>query len=231
MKMYNLFICILLFCFSAIYSCENASVAQETTTNESTQEPTEGSPAPERMAAEAAPEAVPVASESATDTEYLIEDKRAGAFTVGGAITTVAEEKGYTLEQRTMQTEGSEEPFYLVFAAGEPLLRITPNYNVETQQFDDVVGRIMVLSTRYKMANGLGKGSSIKELQEAYTDVKFAYTNVGGFYYATTTQSSVQFVLSDADFTGTKTDNKADGVVLDAADFKQEGKIAGIRIF
>lgn len=225
MKTYHLFIGILL-CFSAVlYSCEDAAVAQGEATTENAQEPTEATPAPASMAEEAAT----TAPEPAMD--YTIEDKRAGAFTIGDAITTVAEEKGYTLEKRTMMAEGSEEPFYLVFAAGEPLLRITPKYNLETEQFEDAVGRIMVLSTRYKMANGLGKGSTIQELQAAYTDVTFRYTYVGGFYYADTKQYSVQFVLSDADFTGTKKEDKADGITLNAADFKQEGKIAGIRIF
>ncbi|MFK7795864.1 MAG: hypothetical protein AB8E82_00315 [Aureispira sp.] len=229
MKTYHLFICILL-CFSAVvYSCENASVAQESTATESTATESMQEPKGEVASASMAEEVSATASEPAMD--YTIEDQRAGDFKVGGAITTVAEEKGYTLEKRTMMAEGSEEPFYLVFAEGEPLLRITPNYNLETEQFEDAVGRIMVLSTRYKMANGLGKGSTIKELQETYTDVSFSYTYVGGFYYANTKQSSVQFVLSDADFTGTKKANKSDSVLLNAADFKQEGKIAGIRIF
>ena len=225
MNVYKLFIVVLLFCSFTFCSCENVSVAQESTIAENIKEPTEAVTTSENMTEEAAT----AAPEPATD--YIIEEQRAGVFTIGGAITAVAEAKGYSLEKRSMMAEGTEEPFYLVFEGGEPLLRVTPKYNMETGEFDDVVGRIMVLSTRYKMANGLGKGSTIKELQEMYADVKFWYTYIGAFYYASTDQSSVQFVLSDADFTGTQKEDKADAILLHAADFKQEGKIAGIRIF
>ena len=208
----------LLLVLLALYSCESTPTAS---TDNTTETPTEA----------------PVTTGNQTDAplasglDYTLEAKRAGDFSIGGALTERAEEKGYSLEKRSQMAEGNEEPYYIVSGEGESLLRIEPRYNLETGTYDDVVGKITVISDRYKMANGIGVGSSIDEFQKAYADAKFWHSNVGQFFAMETAEVPVQFLLQDADFIQTEKEMVGESTPLEATDFKAGCKVSGVRVF
>lgn len=215
MKKNTTFMLTLLCLLLALYSCENAPNQENNTTENNTEVPadntTDAPPAP--------------------SLDYTLEAKRAGDFAIGTPITPTAEEKGYTIEKRSKMMEGSEEPYYIISGEGEALLQVTPQYNMETEGYDDVVGRMVVISSRYKMPNGLGVGSSIEEVQQAYGDTRFLYSNVGDLYILETPQVPVQFLLRETDFVGAGKKMEGESSVLQAADFKAGSKVSGIRMF
>ncbi|MGH1335278.1 MAG: hypothetical protein ACRBFS_04055 [Aureispira sp.] len=218
MRKNTTFVFTLLLLLLALYSCENTPAAPTedknetiTETSATTDNPTDVPPAPV--------------------LDYTLAAKRAGDFSIGGALTTTAKEKGYSLEKRSQMAEGNEEPYYIVSGEGESLLRIEPRYNLEIASYEDVIGEITVLSNRYKMANGIGVGSSIEEFQSAYADAKFWHSNVGQLFVMETAQVPVQFLLNAADFTQTEKEMTGESTPLEATDFRAGCKIFNVRVF
>lgn len=217
MKKNTTFILTLLCFLLALYSCENAAPTQEdnTTADNNTEVPadnaTEEPPAP--------------------SLDYTLEVKRAGDFGIGTPITPTAQEKGYTIEKRSKMMEGSEEPYYIISGDGEALLQVTPQFNLETEGYDDVVGRLVVISSRYKMDNNLGVGSTIEEVKNAYPNARFMYSGVGDMYYLEVPQTPVQFLLRESDFVGAGKKLEGESTVLEAADFKAGTKVSGVRMY
>ncbi len=162
---------------------------------------------------------------------YTLSATRVGDFELGGPITAIAKEKGYTIEELTQRREGQEEPVFIVSADGERLLQIFPRYNPQTQGFDDVVGELKVISNRYKLDNGIGVGSSIEEFQKAYADAAFWHTNVGQMFVVETEQVPMQFLLNDSDYVQEQSPLRGERTDLQAAAFKTGSKIASIRIY
>lgn len=215
MKKNIIFICSLL--LLGFYSCESTPVAKEEKTTNTT---------------------TPTVSDNQTDNppptptlNYSLEGNRVGDFVIGSPITTTAKEKGYTIEKRSKMAEGEEEPYYIISGDGESLLQVEPSYNIETERYEDTIGEILVISKRYKMANGIGVGSTIEAFQGAYSDAKFWHSNIGQMFVMETSQLPVQFLLNEADFIQKDKEMGGESTVLKAADFKAGSKISGIRVF
>lgn len=202
--------------FTGLYSCESAPAPDSPTTDTPTEAPADDAQTD---------------NPPASTFNYTIAAKQAGDFNVGSPIIAVAEEKGYVVEKRSISREGEEEPIYMIAGDGVPLLQIQPRYNVETQDYEDAVGVITIVSDRYKMANGLGIGSTIEAFQGAYTDAKFWHSNIGQFYVMETSQLPVQFLLNPSDYSNVEKKMTGAHTDLSASDFKAGSKVSSIRIF
>ncbi|MDR3227301.1 MAG: hypothetical protein LBT56_06480 [Prevotellaceae bacterium] len=161
--------------------------------------------------------------------DYLIKESSAGQFTIGQQIPFADNIQKKYLTRITEEGE-SEEPIYVVTENGQGILHITPEYDYETETFNNKIGEIIVLSDKFKTTAGIGVNSTIEEFVKKYPDFSVWYTYVSDTYVIETGRiDNVQFILDESDFKG-KLEISDEITTLKLSDFKPNTKIIQIRI-
>jgi len=95
------------------------------------------------------------------------------------------------------------------------------------------ITEIEVLSPLYKTPEGIGTGSSLVQLQEAYSDIVLWYTYVSDRFVAETgSLKNIQFIIDPDAFTGDRDMLYAsDMVELSTDQFSADAKVKTIRVF
>ena len=90
-----------------------------------------------------------------------------------------------------------------------------------------------MLSPLFKTKKGIGIGSGLQKLGEAYGELKLWYTYVADLFIAETTQlKNIQFCIDPQAFLGDRDAlYESDMIELKADDFLPDAKIETIRVF
>lgn len=176
--------------------------------------------------------AEPAAPEPTEAPNAVITEGKVGSFTLQQPMP----EGGYavTKEMRTSQEEGEtvSVPVYLVKDRETLLLEITPAFSVETEDFTDQPGEILVHNNRFKTDQGIGVGSSIEELMAAYDEVEFWYTYVSSQFVAEAKGlNNIQFLIDPSAYLGKANLQGSDRVIVQKEDFKANTSIVSVRVY
>ncbi|MDR3236284.1 MAG: hypothetical protein LBT48_06100 [Prevotellaceae bacterium] len=167
---------------------------------------------------------------TSTTEDYLIKESSAGQFTIGQQIPFPADNIQKKYLTRTTEEGETEEPVYVVTENEQEILLITPEYDYETEVFNNKIGEIIILSDKFKTTAGIGVNFTIEEFVEKYPDFHIWYTYVSGMYVIETGSiNNVQFLLDENDFTG-KLEISDEITTLKLSDFNPNAKIIQIRI-
>ena len=155
---------------------------------------------------------------SVPSKEYLIEEGRAGNFSLGFNIDEL-KSKYYMNYDYRYREEGEQEDLYIIPSLG---IFFSSGYN-----------EIWIIDNRFSTKKMIGTGSTIKELKQAYPDVRLFYTYISQMFYAeSAVLGKVQFIFDVRDFKNKNKDlMQGDSVVLDESDFKLDTQIDRIRIY
>src|SRR5699024_6090741 len=119
---------------------------------------------------------------------------------------------------------------YIASQKGNQLLTLIPTYDTQTKTYTDTLGEIIIHSPRYSTEEGVGVGTTLETFIATYPNYELWYTSVSDRYVVEAQQSSIQFLLKEADFTGNITP-KSEITMLDTADFKKGAQIQKIRLY
>lgn len=174
--------------------------------------------------------AEPAAPEPTEAPNAVITEGKVGSFILQQPMP----ESGYTVtkEMKTSEGEGEAEPVYLVKDGETLLLEITPVFSVETEDFTDQPGAILVYDSRFKTAEGIGVGSSIEELMATYDGVELWYTYVSGLFVAEAKGvNNIQFLVDPNAYIGKTKLEGSDQISLTKEDFKANTSIVNVRVY
>jgi len=169
-------------------------------------------------------------------TKYMIEPKRAGVFEIGKAVLPKTDGDTYTLRKETQTEEGEGEvieiPIAIVADGGEDLLELHYTMDMNTGEFSEMIGEIVVLSDKVKTKDGLGVGATITDVANALDDYRVWYTYVSDMYIIESKSKfpQVQFLLDASGYTKGTPNATSDMTELDMADFNPDTKVVSIRI-
>lgn len=165
---------------------------------------------------------------SENSEKFLIKEDGVDIFVLGESMPTEAED--YEIKKELVNAgEGMTEPVYYVSKGGEELFEIDPEFDPDSGEFTDKISAIRVLSPEYKTAEGIGVGSSAKDLVKFLPEYAVYYTYVSDAYWISSESSMLQFFLDEKDYTK-KIEFDSDLTKLNFADFKEDAKIIAIRI-
>jgi|GEM_PF-3297995 len=97
--------------------------------------------------------------------------------------------------------------------------------NFDSQVFIDEEGDVFFISEENKDREGVGVNSTIEELAEKYSDLRFLYIRDKNMFIAESFQTVCKFVLNEADFIG-KMNSDEKIIVLKQSDFKPNTRVA-----
>jgi hypothetical protein len=168
------------------------------------------------------------------EEKYLILDGQAGPFRIGDEIPGPATMMKYQMrvEQKTRHTEEGPvtETVTIIGENNDDLLWLKPGILTGTATYNSTISEIQIVSPKYKTDQGIGIGSTVSDFLEAYPEARLWYTYVSDMYVIETDDVKVQFVLSEADFTGVKPEVTSEISELQTSDFKADAQIKYIRI-
>ena len=190
--------------------------------------------------------------------DFTISEKRAGIVCIGKKIPCSKIKEPYKIIKENSITifvngEKDTQSTYNIYKSNNDqfaLISLSPLHNNETMMdisaratykeidrdttnYVDVIGEINIYGRDFKTNKGIGVGSSIKQIVEAYSSYKIYYSyNSYKYIIETPDLHNVQFVINEFAFKGIKTKSDHTGIeILDKNSFDENYEITTIRIF
>lgn len=181
---------------------------------------------PKNNAKEQVVEEIRVETIAAENT--LISNNSVGDFAIGNAIDA----GNYTLTEAsiTLTDEGEEwtETVYNISDNNIELMVLKPEYDFEVGDFTNNIGEIIVISDKFKTAEGIGVNATISQFTSKYPNYKIWYSYIGGDKFVIANPDlDAQFLLDEKDYNG-KIQVTGEETPLNISDFNPNAKIVKV---
>lgn len=165
---------------------------------------------------------------------FQIDHGAAGPFAINAAFPGEGMYMGYELVRREVVKMGEGEEYtqvtYECMRDGQKELTLFPNLDSDGSE-GALIAEIHIHSANFITDEGIGVGSTIDEFFDTYEDANAFYTYVSGFFWLDTQEvSGVQFMMNEKDYS-VEPGFDSDLTELDRALFKDQAKIAYIRLY
>lgn len=165
----------------------------------------------------------------------LISHKKVGSFLIGEKINAGKQPTGEMVKKKTItrMEEGEKVVYdtYEVYANNQLVLEIEGNYDLKTNQTTNTIGEIVVLSPTYKTVQGIGVGSLLSQVLDAYPQGLLYYSYVCDCIWLEDGKDhEMQFHLDPAAYKKVLPTH-ADSMEIQPADMSSEATIYKVRIY